>query len=530
MVTVELFKGLPFNGSNKMSNFASATAQDNYFKNIPASDKLVMADVKFTKLSEPILLEKTVDELFPYTYGRMKLNDSTLAYNNWYYFSIDRYEVERTNKTWVYYIVDYWETYRYAHTAGSTNKLTIGRARISRCSLDLGCRIKGAYQSAYTKQKRISEIVCGPAEPMFPTWYNAIATYHDNNDDKNYVLTLASTRRMSDIIAFDWSRANIDPNQIMGLWFSPFPLTDYGTMIWTDTASTTNYNVAVFKMDFESFAYERESTTHHQYDVPVPRQPNERSKIGITDALGNLVWISDLDIIGPMKLCLNVTMTTARWLGYIQRDGVYTNGECMFTIPCEPMDLFSDAFVAYYTQQRPFTERQRQIQKDEALVNGIANTFVGTAQGATIGAMSGNPVGAIGGAVAGFIGNVAGTAIGYYSADDFNKRYQRNEDAQARMQTDNLRFEGCGLSDYAVGYTRPSFVEIQNDAESWQSYLNDLDAYGYFYDCEFTQLETFLASNPVFKLTCDCEIENVPAIAERSVKNRLSAGVQFIRP
>lgn len=545
MVTVELFKNLPFNGSNKMSNFVNAQAQETYFSSVPSADKLVLTDVKFVNLSSPILLEKSIDELYPYTYGRIKLNPSQEgeSYTNWYYFSIDRYEVERTDKTWVYYILDYWETYRYSHTSGSANKLTIGRARISRCSLDIGCRIKGAYSSSYTKRKKIGNINAGPETPQFPVWYNAIATYHDNGNNKDYVLTLASTRRMSDLIGFDWSvvpspaggTATVDPNGIMGFWFSPFPLNNVGAMLWSDNMSGSGYNIAVFGQELNIFAFTRENrqlvSNHNEWEVEFPEQPTERSKIGITDSMGNLVWMSDLSEYGPtVKLCLNVTITTARWMGYIERDSVFTDGECMFTIPCEPMDLFSDAFISYYTQQRPFTEQQRAIQREEALVNGLANAGVNAGQGATMGAISGNPVMAVAGSVIGAVSSVASAAVSYYTSDEFNKRYQRNEDAQARMQSDSLRLEGCGLSDYALGYTHPSFVKIENDIESWTAYQNDLSAYGYFYDCEYSDIETLLSNNAAFKLTCNCEIENVPSVAERSVKNRFVAGVQFIRP
>ena len=534
MVTVELFMNLPFNGSTKMSNFADAQAQETYFSSVPSTDKLVLTDVKFTNLSSPILLEKSIDDLYPYTYGRIKLNPSNSGeeYTNWYYFSIDRYEVERTDKTWVFYIIDYWETYRYSHTSGSTNKLTLGRARISRCDKDLSCRIREAFSKQFTHQSKLSDIDAGPENPYFPVWYNAIATYHDNSDNKDYILTLASLRRVSDLIAFNWVGAGIDPNQIMGLWFSPFPVTDVGAIIWTDTGNTTTFNIALYKQEFSTFAYMRESgQSRNEYEVTIPEQPSERARIGITDALGNLVWTSDIDPIGPnLKVCLNVTMTTCRWMGYVQRNNVYTYGECMFTIPCEPMDLFSDAFVSYYSQQRPFTEQQRAIQRDEAVVNGVTNTVMSAGQGGMLGAIGKTPVTSVAGAVIGAATGLVSTAIQYYTADDFNKRYQRNEDAQARMQTDNLRLEGCGLLDYAVGYTHPSFVKIECDPQSWLSYQQDIWTYGYFYDCEYNQMENLLQNNPTLKITCQCEIENVPGVAERSVKNRLSAGVEFIRP
>lgn len=60
--------------------------------------------------------------------------------------------------------------------------------------------------------------------------------------------------------------------------------------------------------------------------------------------------------------------------------------------------------------------------------------------------------------------------------------------------------------------------------------LKKLKRFGYFYDREINDLDNLLISNSTFKITCNCEVENVPAIAEQSIKARLSAGVKFIRP
>lgn len=201
----------------------------------------------------------------------------------------------------------------------------------------------------------------------------------------------------------------------------------------------------------------------------------------------------------------------------------------MLTIPCEPIDIFSDAFIAYYTQQRPFTEQQRYLQKQETALNNIGNMGAATAQGAMVG-MLGGPATAVGGAIAGLVGSAVGTAINYYTADSFAKAHQKIEDRQAKMQTDSLRFEGSALMDLALGYTGVWVVAVQSDSESWLAYQNDISAFGYYYDCEYDGMEALLTANATFKVTCNAEIENVPVIAERSVKSRLQAGVEFIRP
>lgn len=537
MVTVEFFKNLPFNGSNKMSNFADAQAQEDYFSSVPTADKLVLTDVKVSSLYEPILVNKTLDELYPYTYGRIKFNSPSGQpnYAGWYYFSIDRYEINTAEKTYVHILFDYWETYRYDHSNG-TNRLTIGRSLINRCSLDLGCRMRHAYTPLLTKQVKKGII---DNRPSGTVWFNAIATYHINSTNTDVLILLVSRRGIQDIVGFDWAHAtvivnqqaqNIDPNQIMGIWYSPFAIDPVGWAFgWSDNNSTTNYNMAIFSIGLSSFNSGK-INGEYEFTSTITESPSERSTIGITDSCGNLVWVSDIDSLGPtIKFSLNVSMTTARWFGYIERDGGYTNGECMFTIPCEPIDIFSDAFIAYYTQQRPFTEQQRYLQKQEAALNNIGNMASATSQGAMIG-MLGGPVGAVTGAVAGLVGSAVGTAINYYTADSFAKAYQKIEDRQAKMQTDNLRFEGSALMDIALGYTGVWVVAIESDIESWTGYQNDIAAFGYYYNTEYVGIENLLSANPTFKLTCNAEIENVPAIAERSVKSRLQAGVEFIRP
>ena len=138
--------------------------------------------------------------------------------------------------------------------------------------------------------------------------------------------------------------------------------------------------------------------------------------------------------------------------------------------------------------------------------------------------------GTIAGSIGGLISNLFGTGVNYGSADKFNKQYQANEDKQALVQTDNLRFEGSAIGDYLRDLCGVSVIKIENDSNSYQAYLNDVATYGYYYNTEFENIDNLLSSNSEFKITCHCEVENVPLIAEQSVKARLSAGVMFIRP
>ena len=138
--------------------------------------------------------------------------------------------------------------------------------------------------------------------------------------------------------------------------------------------------------------------------------------------------------------------------------------------------------------------------------------------------------GTIAGAVGGAVSSLVGTAISHVSADVFNKEYQENEDRRALSQTDDLRLNGSAISEFISGWTYPAIVGLYSDQDSYNDYLDDIATFGYYYNSELPNIEDILARYPEMKLTANCEVENVPLIAEQSVKARLSAGVKFIRP
>ena len=531
MVTVDLYKDSPFNNGSVMSNFTDYATQKAFFDNYDSTKKKSLTDVKISSLYEPIVLNLDLSEIYEYTYGRIIFGTNKRII----YFSINRFEIVTENKTLLYFDIDYWETYRYPIDNGNGCKLT--RANIIRCSLDLGCKIVKPFTPQATKQKvlRMFQFKDGPIGIHSNT---VIFTYHSNESNKNYVYCMESRQFLTNLIGFDFSicesgdNSKINPENIIGCWVDPFGRewwtskvqTDLFKEVWRDT------NSILYRVEIGSF----NNTELTKFDWIVPELENyepAKEQIGLTDLSGNLIWVSDgFHYNKTIRCSLNVTMTTARWFVYISRDGVFTNGECRTTIPCEPMDIFSDTFTSYAIQQRPFIEQQRLIQKNQSAVQSLANAGSSVIGGAVAGTMVAPGPGTIAGSIGGLVSNLFGTGVNYGSADKFNKQYQANEDKQALVQTDNLRFEGSAIGDYLRDLCGVSVIKIENDSNSYQAYLNDVATYGYYYNTEFENIDNLLSSNSDFKITCHCEVENVPLIAEQSVKARLSAGVTFIRP
>lgn len=528
MVTVDLFKDSPFNNGSVMSNFTDYASQKAYFDNYDSNKKQSLTDVKISSLYEPLVLNLDLTDIYEYTYGRIIFGtDKRIIY-----FSINRFEIVTENKTLLYFDIDYWETYRYK-LDNNSNGLKLARAKISRCSLDLGCRILRPFTPQATKQKvlRLFQTVAQDHTKQ------VIFTYHSNSSNKNWIYVMTTTAEINDLIGFDFSVCssgdgnNIDPSNINGCWVDPFGGSWWITkfvQVWQ--ATQDNKIRTLYRCEIGDFNAKTQSTI--TWNIPeLANYDPAKEQIGLTDMAGNLIWVTDSFYYdGNIQFSLNITMTTARWFVYIYRNGVMTNGECRATIPCEPMDIFSDTFTSYAIQQRPFTEEQRLIQKNQTAINSLAGVGTSAIGGAVAGSMVAPGPGTVAGAVGGAISSLVGTAVNYGTTDIFNKQIQESEDKQALVQTDNLRFEGSAIGDYLRDFCGVSVIKIESDDYSFLAYANDVNTFGYYYNTEYSNVDSLLSNNSEFKITLNCEVENVPKIAESSIKARLSAGVIFIRP
>lgn len=545
MVKIELYKKCVFNNGSKMSNFADYTAQNTYFENYPTADKLVLDDVRFESLSKPVLLESSLSNLFEYVYGRIIFTDQRPVY-----FSVNRFEIERANKTWLYFDIDWWETYRYPISTG--NGLEIARARVSRCSLNLGYRLYGQFHTVSKEIVKVQDLTL-KYQSVNDKLNCVFLLYHENNDNTDYVYIVEFDKTKISASGLDLSAlGGLNSNNILSAWYSPFnvPKSQLSALTFVTTIidSLDTTGIAGYKCKLRELSVYLANNTdaypvnpfNREYDftntITDANWVNEYQDIGFTDLKGNLVFSYRYKhgVTLPKKVSfkLNISMESASYHGYFGTIVNTADVNTMFTIPCEPVTIFGDAFIAYCTQVRPYQEQLRKIQQNEALYTSMANmgsNIIGGGVGgglATKGSVAGGVAGALGGAIATEVSAFAN----YKIADKFNKQYQYNEDLQASAQTDDLRFSGTALDDCMRGLTGVWVVKIRSDQPSIDSYDKDVASFGYFYDTEISDMETLISNNASFKVTADCEIENVPAIAQQSVKSRISAGVVFIRP
>ena len=186
-----------------MSHFASLTAQNTYFNSL---SKLSYDDVKISKLDEPILIPESLDTLFNYDYGRIQFN------SYWYYFSVRKLEIERDNKTWVYYDIDPWETFRYQ------GKLSLGKGHITRSTHKNNNLFK--FRPFAVNDWHMSGLY-----DITDSGACIFAWVHDDPNNKDWIYCFEVTSAYTEWLGswvFDLLTTPIDKNDVLGCWYSPF--------------------------------------------------------------------------------------------------------------------------------------------------------------------------------------------------------------------------------------------------------------------------------------------------------------------
>ena len=194
------------------------------------------------------------------------------------------------------------------------------------------------------------------------------------------------------------------------------------------------------------------------------------------------------------------------------------------TIPCEPCDVWNDAFSAYQSQQRAYDMEMRALNTDKQLVNSLTSIGSQAVGGAIAGASAG-PVGAIGGAALGAISGIVGAAANYITAPAFNAREQAITDDYYRRQTDGLAQSGNPLLSIIEGVTSVWLVKTDIDSQTASIYQDAIDAGGYYYDVETDDMEPWIVDGP---LAADVEVlGGIPSMWKEQIRARFANGVIF---
>lgn len=504
MVTVQFFKTSKVDNAGRMGNFASETEQESYFSGLT---KLTVNGARLNNLGEPIEVQKPWTTMLGYSYGRFQVN------NVWIYFSVRDIDPINDTKTRILYDIDCWETARFQYGA------SLGRGKVSRSGRNLSTANPRPFTPIYVRTSTVQEF----KETRRNTDFVGFAFVRDSENNINYIYqsgSMSANADLGDFLDGSWlSKLGItNLNDVMGAWLSPWGTAD--TSGWEPTGPTS---IQGFRID----ASKANNVTMYRTFSLSDGGPygNQDEVIGVTDMRDNVIWScdmsSDAENASFFEGKLNISPSSCNW-----RCTFNGSPEFTFTIPCEPVYIFGDAFTEYNVRQRAYDMELRSINNDQQLVQGLTNVVSAGIGGGVAGASAG-PIGAIGGAVVGTVGQLAGTIASYMLQPGFDARTQRATDAYYKRQADTLNLTGDGLLSIINGDTGVKMVKMETDPATVSQYNAAISTAGYFYsDLESEDMEDFVVDGP---LTASVEVlGSIPDTWKAQIQARIAQGVIFV--
>ena len=528
--TIELYKNCKFDIYRNMSNFASLTAQNNYYAGLTKISKIIT----FNKIGDPIILEDDITDLIEYDYGR-------LSYlGKWWYFQVSDLSVNAQGRTVLTYTIDAWETLRYQYG------LTLGAGSIDRIGYSISDTINGVscprlpldcevyYNGMDYPTKTVEKEDLNLASKLKPCVYGLLYSNTENmaytvcqvinSGDYYRINTMQVVKYMQDDLRNSGYPA-FENATLIGAWFSLIDLPDnaYG---WTD-CNPENGTRTYYLTPEKGQTSLKMAVSANVSATTVKSDYNTRYYIA--DERGNVIFKCPeyIDVSKNMQVVLNLSGASACWDCVVElyRDGSRV-GTYNFSIPLEPLDIQNDAWATYQAQQRQIDIDTRNLQIQSNLVSGLANTGTNALNGALMGtAMApgiGTAIGAIGGAVTGVISSVTNYATDKYYAP----KEQELTDRLYKNASDNVNLLGSGINGivyrYQVGlYSGLWQQETVTDLEAMTQHIK---TYGFPVGISTDSVDDWILDGP---FRCDCEVLNCPTTYGAQVQDRLRQGVYF---
>ena len=230
----------------------------------------------------------------------------------------------------------------------------------------------------------------------------------------------------------------IDPSSILGFWAAPFKPWIGGRIKNLATASV---------YELESVIAIKTNTKTLSKSV----QTDDRHKIVFTDPTGAEMYTAPWGIsFKNIVTWFDVGTSAASLCVYLgetdtpdkERQGAEGR---FFSFPLPSLPVTENAWSSYvYSGQRDYDLQQKAIQRDRSAVNGIAGIGTQAIGGALAGTAAAPGAGTAVGAIAGLVSGIAGTAVNYFTAGEFDNREQRNVDNLTSRQTAGMIINAGG--------------------------------------------------------------------------------------
>lgn len=220
----------------------------------------------------------------------------------------------------------------------------------------------------------------------------------------------------------------IDPSRIQGFWLTPFRPWTYGKV--RDLAGASVYEVTNVL-----------SGNTNTKTLAESMQTDDKRKIVFTDPTGAEMFTAPWGIsFKTIVTWFDIGTSSAALCVYLGETNVPIEERKgaegrFFSFPLPSLPVTENAWSSYtYSGQRDYDLQQKAIQRDRSAVNGIAGIGTQAIGGALAGTAAAPGAGTAVGAIAGLASGIAGTAVNYFTAGEFDSRDQRNVDTLTSKQ------------------------------------------------------------------------------------------------
>ena len=236
-------------------------------------------------------------------------------------------------------------------------------------------------------------------------------------------------------------KMGIDPSSILGFWAAPF-------YPWLMGELKDFKMLSVYKQsEFVPLAYNSNVKT-----LTDSVQTDDRRKIVFTDPTGTEMFTAPWGIsFKNIVTWFDIGTSAASLCVYLgetdtpikERKGAEGR---FFSFPLPSLPVTENAWSSYvYSGQRDYDMQQKAIQRERSAVNGIAGIGTQAIGGALAGTAAAPGAGTAVGAIAGLVSGIAGTAVNYFTAGEFDSREQRSVDTLTSRQTAGMIANAGGV-------------------------------------------------------------------------------------
>lgn len=468
--------------------------------------------LSFNGFDKPVIINTSIETVFDSRIGYVQIPDFNNG--NPVYCLIDSIKPITKNKCAVYMEPDAWMNYRNKSIVGMNNYI-----------FETTREIDYPYYDMVSKEKIIQSSV----DLENSTTYNILMLYHDSTLNNDYVYFFAFYKIYgfgfySDKFFTALQTLNIDSNDIIGIYFSPFDVGSYFTnLVYEDSPMTFQ----VYNRQYGSFiSVALQDPKYSTFQIV----DNYCTKTMITDMTGSPVWTSIREDNGSKTLYRRIDL---RYDGCIWNCSINTGSSQIqespnkrFAISCISLGFFVDYYQEYQNTQKSYNSELRKAQLDKQLIDNIGSIVSSTTSGAIGGMIGGSgPLGA----VAGLSGGVANTLTSYYSTSDYNRKLEIIEDRQAKIQYDTLVSGSNSFFGYLMGETIPRMNIITIDSYSENSDFFNTNVPFIKYNCRIRQsdLSNLLSNSPLY-LSGDFDFINMNVEMSDQLNSRFKHGVYFV--